>query len=225
MKHPIRNRIAVFLLFAAFFHLVPAFGAETYVSLDRSIAKKCGITFKHPKRWNFFYVEPEQPDELCIIAYRDLSRKKEVSDRPVLQGWKEFADNGLYVKKIPVNERLAEFHFRKNENGDVEYVGEPLTEMATQDGYTPDTIDGMHTVKRGTGTLYVGYAHSTKTKVVNGAVTITKRLKTVDLLFGDDSVSIGERSVVSDKSGKLLRNYNTIFENIFRSMKLVPQPE
>lgn len=225
MKRPIRTYLASFLLWlTAFFYLAPTFAAEAYIALDRSIAKKCGITFKHPKHWRFSYVEPESFDELCIIAYRDLTRKKEVSHRPVLQGWKEFADNALYVKNTPVNERLSEFYFRANENGVIEYVGEPLTELAKGLGYTADTIDGMDIVKQGAGTLYVGYAHSTKTKVANGKVTITERLKTVDLLFGNDSISVGERSVVSDKS-RLLRHYNTIFENIFRSMKLVTQSE
>ncbi|MFT3849381.1 MAG: hypothetical protein QM739_12145 [Propionivibrio sp.] len=223
MKRPTPNRIAAFLCFAALFHLAPAFGAETYVNLDRSIAQKCGITFKHPKRWDFFYVNPENSDELCIIAYRDLTRKKEVIDRP-MQGWLEFAHGGLSVQKIPVNERLAEFFFRMGENGVVEYVGEPLTELAKGLGYTAPTVDGMDVIKRGAGTLYVGYAHITKTTAVNGKATTTERLKTVDLLFGDDAISVGERSAVLDKD-KLRRHRNTIFETIFRSMKLVAQPE
>ncbi|MFT3849382.1 MAG: hypothetical protein QM739_12150 [Propionivibrio sp.] len=220
------KKLTAIFMFAALFHLAPAFGAETYVNLDRSIAQKCGITFKHPKHWDFAYVKPEHPDELCIIAYRDLTRKKEVIDRPLLQGWLEFADGGLYVQKIPVNERLAEFFFRtgKNGNGVVEYVGAPLTEMAAQDGYTADTIDGMDVIKRGAGTLYVGHAHSAKTKAVNGKITTTERLKTVDLLFGDDAISVGVRRTVSDQD-KLRRHRNTIFETIFRSMKLVAQPE
>lgn len=224
MKRPMRTYLASFLLWlTAFFYLAPTFAEEAYVALDRSIAKKCGITFKHPKHWRFSYVEPENFDELCIIAYRDLTRKKEVSSVALPYGWLEFADGGLFVKKISVRERLAEFYFRTGENGVVEYVGEPLTELAKGLGNTADTIDGMDIVKQGAGTLYVGYAHNTKTKTVNGKL-ITEQRRKIDLLFGDNSVSVGERSVVSDKS-RLLRHYNTIFENIFRSMKLVTQSE
>lgn len=201
----------------------PALATDAYISLDRRISKKCGITFKHPKHWNFFYVEPDNPDEVCIIAYRDLARKKEVSDRPVLRGWMEFAHGGLYVQKTPVNERLEEHFFQIGKNGVVAYVGEPLTEMAAQSGYTADTVDGMDVVKQGNGTLYVGYAHNTKTRTLNGK-SITEQRKKIDLLFGDDSISVGERSVVSDKD-KLRSQRNTIFENIFRSMRLTNAPK
>lgn len=219
MKFLMRNIGIIASIAGLFVSSACVFGAEEYVALNSAITRKCGITFNHPRFWKMFYVEPENPDEFCIIAYKNLRTKKVLSDMPMLQGWKEFADSAFYVKKIPVEERLGEFNFKLDKNGRAQYLGEGDSELPGQRRYTPTVVDGFEVIQQDNGVLYIGRAHNTRTEK-SGNKMVVNKLKNIDLLFGNASFSVGDTSAESNLNNEL-RGYNAVYEKIYKSMRFI----
>ena len=137
----------------------------------------------------------------------------------MLQGWKEFADSAFYVKNVPVKERLGEFNFKLDKDGKVQYLGEGDSELPGPRRYTPTVVDSFEVIRQDSGTLYIGRTHDTRTEKYGNKMIVNK-LKNIDLLFGNASLSVGDTSAESD-ANKELRGYNAIYERIYRSMRFI----